>query len=183
MGASERGRQARFHSVLPTQAGIQILAAPARGTGFPPARERRSDSRRYNPLMPRLIAIATLLVCLLLAGGCNNVRRSILITSEPSGALVWLNGREIGRTPVEVDFLYYGNYDVQLVAEGHDPLLTSGKAEPPLWDHVPLDLVSELTPPRKHARIVWHYVLPSRDDDPQALLERARGLRERIATE
>ncbi|MFB3120043.1 MAG: PEGA domain-containing protein [Stenotrophomonas maltophilia] len=41
-----------------------------------------------------------------------------MITSEPPGALVWLNDREIGRTPVDVDFEFYGRYDVRLHLPG-----------------------------------------------------------------
>lgn len=111
--------------------------------------------------------------------GC--VRRTITITSEPAGALVWLNGREIGRTPVTVDFLYYGEYDVQLVADGCEPLLTTGKADAPWWDNVPLDLMAEVTPGQKRSEIHWHYVLGPRHDDPEALLERARELRSRVS--
>ena len=112
------------------------------------------------------------------SSGC--VRRTISITSEPNGALVWLNGREIGRTPVTVDFLYYGEYDVQMVADGYEPLLTTGQANAPLWDNVPLDLFAEITPGKKHSRIQWHYVMSPRNDDPVALLERAREMRSRI---
>jgi hypothetical protein len=85
--------------------------------------------------------------------GC--VRRTITITSEPSGALCWLNGREVGRTPVTVDFLHYGTYDVVLEADECEPLLTSGKANPPLWDNVPLDLFAEMAPGEPHAYIAW----------------------------
>ncbi len=115
------------------------------------------------------------------ATGC--VRRTISITSEPTGALVWLNGREVGRTPVTVDFLYYGEYDVQLVADGFEPLITTGKADAPIWDVVPFDLVSEVTPGEKHSRIAWHYQMMPRNDDPQLLLERARELRGKIQEE
>ena len=118
-----------------------------------------------------------LLVACLPMTGC--VRRTISITSDPNGALVWLNGREIGRTPVTVDFLYYGEYDVQLVADGYEPLLTTGQADAPLWDNVPLDLFAEITPGEKHSRIQWHYVMSPRNDDPVALLERAREMRSR----
>jgi hypothetical protein len=60
-------------------------------------------------------------------------------------------------------------------------LLTTGKADAPLWDHVPLDLVSELTPPEKHVKIEWHYTLAPEDNDPAALVSRARELQSRIA--
>ena len=128
----------------------------------------------------RYATIPGLLVGALLLTGC--VRRTITITSEPSGALCWLNGREIGRTPVEVDFLYYGTYDVQLVADGHEPLLTSGEAKAPIWDSIPIDLVAEMVPGKHESRIAWHYRLDPRNDDSATLLERARALRSRIGS-
>ncbi|HWB18767.1 MAG TPA: PEGA domain-containing protein, partial [Phycisphaerales bacterium] len=110
--------------------------------------------------------------------GC--VERTVHITSEPQGALVWVNDREIGRTPVSFDFLYYGVYDVRLVKEGYEPLLTSGDAEAPLYETVPVDLLSELAPVDIHSDINWHYVLQPRNDDPHALLQRAEDLRAKL---
>jgi hypothetical protein len=126
------------------------------------------------------IQVIAVLVTGVLATGC--VRRTITITSDPSGALCWLNGREVGRTPLEVDFLYYGEYDVVLQEDGFDPLLTSGKAEPPWWDNIPLDLAAEMTPGEREAKVAWHYTLPPRNDDPAALLDRARELRQQFST-
>jgi hypothetical protein len=116
----------------------------------------------------------------LIGAGC--VRRTISITSEPPGALVWLNEREVGRTPVEVDFLYYGTYDVRLRKEGYEPLLTSGEANAPLWDTIPLDLAAEAVP-NAHSKIAWHYVLEPLNDDESALLERAGAMRASAITE
>jgi len=113
--------------------------------------------------------------------GC--VRRTITVTSEPEGALCWLNGREVGRTPVTVDFLYYGVYDVQLTHEGYEPLLTSGNAKAPLWDSIPIDLASELWPAEVHSVIRWHYQMQAREDDRPALIDRASELRERLLSE
>jgi hypothetical protein len=117
----------------------------------------------------------------LACAGC--VRRTITITSDPEGALCRLNGREVGRTPVEVDFVYYGEYDVVLEKDGYEPLLTSGAAIPPWWENIPLDLAAEAMPGEPRADIRWHYQLQPRDDDPVGLVERARGLRERVETE
>ena len=64
-----------------------------------------------------------LLMLPLLCTGC--VRRTISIVSNPPGALVWLNDREVGRTPIEVEFLYYGTYDVRIVKDGYEPLITT----------------------------------------------------------
>lgn len=135
-----------------------------------------------EPASIRLIASATCAAAaMVLLPGC--VRRTIFITSEPEGALVYLNDTEVGRTPVEVDFLYYGDYDVRLVHPDRESLLTMGKARAPWWDTIGLDLIAEAAPGEPHARIHWHYELPEKRDDPAALLERARSLRERVGPE
>ena len=112
---------------------------------------------------------------------CACVRRTILVTSEPDGALVYLNDQEVGRTPVEVDFIYYGEYDVRLVRDGYEPIVTSAMAWPPLWDNIPLDLVAEAIPGEPHAQVHWHYDLQPPDANRDEMIARAIGMRERIA--
>ncbi len=119
------------------------------------------------------------LVVLPTATGC--VRRTVTITSDPPGALVWLNDREIGRTPVTADFVYYGTYDVRLQHPDYEPMMTSGDAASPWWDTVGLDFFSELVPGTLHAEIEWHYVLEPLNDDPEAVRHRAEQLRARLA--
>jgi hypothetical protein len=126
----------------------------------------------------RFMVYTLLIVATVAASGC--VRRTVTIDSQPPGAIVWLNDREVGRTPVEVDFLFYGDYDVRLVKEGYEPKLTSGKVRPPIWDNVPIDFVAEVLPVNLHSRSHLHYQLEGRDDDPDALRARARELRARI---
>jgi len=116
------------------------------------------------------------LLCLLGLPGC--VRRTISISTEPPGALVWLNDREVGRTPVEVDFLYYGQYDVRIEKDGCEPLMTSGTAEAPFWDWAGIDLISELMPFELHSRVAWDYTLEPAVVDEAALVDRARQLRD-----
>ena len=126
-------------------------------------------------------ATSCLFIFVLLAGsGC--VRRTISITSTPPGALVWLNDREVGRTPLEVGFLYYGEYDVRLAKEGYEPLHTSGKADPPLWDLPGPDLVSELMPVDAKSRIEWTFDLEPVKEDEAGLLDRAHELRKQLET-
>lgn len=124
-----------------------------------------------------LLLLLAIFVCLF-ATGC--LRRTLAITSEPPGALLWLNGREIGRTPADVDFLFYGTYDVVLEADGYEPLITKGDAVAPWWDNVPFDLVSEVAAGNQHVIVPLHYVLQPRKDDRQLLLQRARDLRQMI---
>ena len=52
----------------------------------------------------------------LMLAGC--VQRIISITSQPSGALVYLNDEEVGRTPISAPHLFYGVYDIRLEHEG-----------------------------------------------------------------
>jgi len=108
-------------------------------------------------------------------GGC--VRRTMTITSEPPGALVMLNDREVGRTPVEVEFLWYGDYDVRLSLDGHDPLVTKGKVRSPLWDTIPLDIFAEMSPGKHEVRRALHFELTPSVVDDTALVERARRMR------
>ena len=115
-----------------------------------------------------LIVIAAL-------GGC--VRRVVQITSDPDGALVWMNDREVGTTPLEVEIIYYGVYDVQISRDGYQTLTTSGEANPPAWDVPGVDLFAELTPADLVSRNTWHYVLEPDSRDEQAILERAEQLK------
>ena len=129
----------------------------------------------------RTLPVIPLLVLIVIATNVGCVRRTVTITTEPAGALVWLNDREVGRTPLEVDFDFYGTYDVRLEREGYEPVMTFGRADAPWWDIVGLDLVSELVPADLHSRIAWHFELQPLDTDREALLGRARELRSKLA--
>lgn len=125
----------------------------------------------------------TVIACMLVSTLTGCVERTITITSDPPGALVWLNDREIGRTPVDVDFVYYGTYDVRLEKQDHEPLMTKGEAKPPWWDNIPIDFAAEVVPIDLHADIRWHYTLEPTADDRPALIERADALRRRVQPE
>ncbi len=123
------------------------------------------------------LLLAGLLAMSAAAGGC--MRRSVEITSEPAGALVWVNDEEVGRTPTAFDFKWYGHYDVRLVLEGHQPLLTSAQAVAPLHEYPGPDLIASAIP--NHTRLKWHFVLTPEPTDRAALeaavMERARAAR------
>jgi hypothetical protein len=90
-----------------------------------------------------------------------------------------MNDQEVGRTPLDVEFLYYGTYDVRLELDGYETLWTAGEANAPWWDTPGADFVSELMPWEARSDVAWHYELEPTIDDPAGLVDRARALRQR----
>ncbi|MBZ0172699.1 MAG: hypothetical protein K8E66_09995, partial [Phycisphaerales bacterium] len=93
---------------------------------------------------------------------------------------------EIGRTPAEADFTYYGRYDVRLEMDGYEPLWTDRKAYAPFWQWPGPDLIAQAIPARFDDIVEWHFDLaPALEStsDPETLdaglTERARDLRDR----
>lgn len=111
------------------------------------------------------------------------MRRVVEITSDPDGATVWLNDREIGTTPVEVEIVYYGEYDVQVAKAGYEPISTFGSATAPTWDLPGFDLLAELVPVSFESRNTWHFTMTPDAEAATDLFERAEALRERVVVE
>lgn len=122
-------------------------------------------------------------VCLLVAGfsasGC--VRRTMIITTDPPQALVFLNDQEVGRSEVTTDFLWYGDYGVTVRKEGYQTLETNWEVGAPWYQWVPLDFFFEvLWPGQMHDVRRAHFTLEERvDPQPEVLAERAIELRAR----
>jgi hypothetical protein len=129
----------------------------------------------------RLIAPALCLLALPLLGGC--VERTLQVTSEPSGALVYLNGDEVGRTPMRKNFLWYGTYDVELRKEGYETKVAEAKVWAPWWQIPPIDLLAELVPlPLQDNHAVSYTLEPVTPEqvDPQRVIDRGVQLRGRL---
>lgn len=122
--------------------------------------------------------LAALLGSSLVFGGC--VRRVVEITSEPSGAIVWLNDREVGSTPCNVEILHYGVYDLRVTKVGYEPLSVGKKASAPVWDLPGPDLVAELLPFEVTSRTSWHLNLAKEDMSVDSVIERAVIMRDRL---
>ena len=137
------------------------------------------------PLTFRSVTLASLLLPAVALPGC--LQRTIHITSEPPGALVWMNDVEVGRTPLETDFTFYGVYDVRLRKEGYEPIVTTQQAKLPLYEWPFVDLAAEAWPQKITTNIYWHFDLAPTAErtDPeaarQAVLERAGAARERLS--
>ena len=133
----------------------------------------------YNAPMPRCAKLLTIVCLCMLSLGC--VDRRLMISSEPAGALVYLNDQEVGRTPLEVPFTWYGIYAVRLEREGYKTLETEQLAERPWWEAPGPDLFAEAIPD-KRVEIAWHLQMqtaePASGVDPDRVLDFAKQLRE-----
>ena len=128
-------------------------------------------------MKPRLVI--ALLLSLVLGTGC--VRRSLTVKSDPPGALVYLNGVEVGRTPMTRDFTWYGTYDVTLRKEGYETLKTEGKVIAPWWQWVPIDFFAEALP--LHDRRELAYTMKpyaAATVDPEQMLSRAETMETKL---
>lgn len=119
---------------------------------------------------------AALLLLLLSLTACAD--RRIHITSDPPGALVALNDVEVGRTPLEVNFTSFGVYDVRLQRSGYATLHTSAEAKPKLHDQPVIDALVAPLPGTPRTDIHWHFVMEPLVTDPDALINRAREVRD-----
>lgn len=134
----------------------------------------------------RTLAWHGLIAAVALTGLSGCLKRTISITTEPEGALVWLNDVEVGRTPLETDFTFYGTYDVRIRREGYEPIVTSAKASAPPQEWPGVDLAAEAIPVTLSNTVRWHWVLTPRQEvtmdkaqSEASVVERARELRSR----
>lgn len=115
--------------------------------------------------------------------GC--LERTIRVTSKPPGALVWLNDTEIGRTPAEARFKFYGTYDVRVELPGYEPIHEGMDAKAPFYEYPGPDFVAAALPTRIKNTVEWHFDLtPSPGlNNPEAqadMIARAHALRDRL---
>jgi hypothetical protein len=107
------------------------------------------------------------------------------VDSEPPGALIRLDGVELGPAPVEKEFTYGGVREIEARLEGHETVRALIPVRLPLWSRFPFDLVFEALLPFPHVDV--HEVrlrlapstpqLPPEPTDAGEILERARELR------
>lgn len=129
----------------------------------------------FNPTA-RTIVIA-LLPILVITSGC--MRRSMMIRSNPPGARVFVDGYEIGATPVSHDFTYYGKRRIKLVKDGFQTVEVLQSISTPWYQLPPIDFITDnLIPGEIHDRRAFDFTMaPRRMVQPERLLERAEELR------
>lgn len=113
-----------------------------------------------------------------LLGGC--VERRFVITSNPPGATVYRDGTQLGVTPVDDPFVYYGVNEYVLVLDGFETLKVKQPAPPPWYEFPPLDFLAENLWPfkvRDVRRPEPYQLQPLQTPNPNQVLDRAQQLR------
>ena len=102
-----------------------------------------------------------------------------MIRSHPEGALVYLNGQELGRTPIATNFTYYGDFEVKLVKDGYETETIIQPVPMPWYQVPPLDFVSEnLVPSKIHDQRTLSFNLrPKVAQSPEQIRAAAEQLR------
>jgi hypothetical protein len=84
---------------------------------------------------------------LALLSGC--VERRFVIESSPPGAKVFVNNREVGSTPADYPFTYYGTYLITLEMDGFQTRTIEQHVSPTWYSYPPLDFIFENLYPLK----------------------------------
>jgi hypothetical protein len=127
--------------------------------------------------LPRLLLVAAILI----AAGSGCVSRRLTVVSDPPGALVEIDGRRLGVTPVSMDFTYYGTRNITLSKPGFQTLTVEQPQPTPWYQIFPFEFFSDnfaLT--HLTDRHVFNYrLVPSspQSEDPGTLIERGRNFR------
>lgn len=123
-----------------------------------------------------------LLGLLLVTVGSGCVSRRLMVQSNPPGALVLVEGKEVGYTPTAIDFTYYGTREITLIKDGYETLTVLQKVPTP-WYQIPgVDFFSDnLLPYRIADRHSFAYTMnPLRQEDitpNRGVIDRAQMLR------
>jgi len=98
--------------------------------------------------MKRTRITLTILLAVVLAAGTGCIKRTISVRSDPPGALVYLDGLEVGKTPLNgVRFHFYGTREFALYKNGYLVERRTVEIDTPWHSYFPLDIFTELLTP------------------------------------
>ena len=114
----------------------------------------------------------------MLLSGC--VERRFLVETTPPGAMVYVNNKQVGPSPVDVPFTYYGTYLISLELDGHQTQIVQQKVSAPFYEYPPLDFLAENIYPFKLSDVQrFHFdLVPLARPNLDELRLRAEELRE-----
>lgn len=138
---------------------------------------RTETGRHSTRLRPRAPGLLAAIAAVGLAG-C--VERRMTVRTNPSNALVVLDGQEVGFSPVSVPFTYYGDRQIRLIKDGYETKTINQTIATPWYQYFPLDFVSEVLYPGRirDERNYLYQLEPQTMVSNDQLLLRAAELRE-----
>lgn len=111
--------------------------------------------------------------------GC--VERTVRVQTDPPGALVVVNDEEVGVSPTQFSFVWYGDYEIILRKPGYRTLKTHHQLNPPWYQLPGIDLVAETLVPvmiRDEHHLPVYTLEPLEAPRVADVVERATDLRE-----
>lgn len=153
-----------------------FLLVETRNSGYLSRRPRLSG-KRFVPTQLRIVGLLLMLLPL-----CGCMSRRITVRTEPSGAIVEMNGERLGVSPVSTNFTYYGTNEFKLSMPGYETQVIQQPTPPPWYQVPPLDFISDnFLPFRVRDHRQFNYVLTPRDSlqelDEQGLRSRGENFR------
>lgn len=113
--------------------------------------------------------------------GCQSVQRRMTIRSNPEGALLIVDGREVGYTPASVDFTYYATREVKLIKDGYETLTVHQAYKKPWYQWPGIEFVSDnflpVTVTNRHD--ITYSMAPRVVQPPEGIRNRAEEFRSR----
>ncbi len=108
--------------------------------------------------------------------------RRITVRTQPPGALVEMNGKRLGLSPVSTNFTYYGDNEFKISAPGYETAVVRQPTPAPWYQIPPLDFISDnFLPFRVRDHREYSYTLIPRDPlqelDEQGLRSRGENFR------
>ncbi len=121
---------------------------------------------------------------IILVGSSGCVERRLTINTEPQGAIIVLNNEdiEIGVSPVETSFKWYGDFFVQARKSGFETLRTHRELKAPWYDRFPFDFFAQILIPYQIVDTYeWTFELtPYTPKDRAELVSEALDLKQRL---
>ncbi|HEV3167967.1 MAG TPA: PEGA domain-containing protein [Isosphaeraceae bacterium] len=123
--------------------------------------------------------LAVGLASLWLVGLTGCVHRRYTIRTDPPGAVAIVNGKEVGPTPVSVNYTFYKEHEIVLMLEGYQTQRIIQPIPAPWWDSLPLEFFVENVVPisLRDEREFQYKMVPATNPPISDLLGRGQELK------
>ena len=119
--------------------------------------KQKAESRRCKNFSALCFLLSAFCLVLCFSQGC--IYRKLTIKTDPPGALVYLNDRLMGESPLTHSFVWYGWYRVTVRKSGYERIEDRRKLTAPFYFWIPFDLVMEIMPFPITDAHTWSYTL------------------------